>query len=238
MEVGNVTEIYPKRLSISSSEGLWIGRAASDISRMVIYIPGLPGDTVDEFTKFASEFAQKERETSIYGIIHSGTIIHPEISWMNNLADYGFRRNEIINGTTLSISGCSISDSGVLPEDWIRETKSAILHMSKMACRVSLAGHSFGGLFLLHALAELVKEEIINPSLHKISVILVSVPTYDMRSLPDRKALHGTDSKQNFTYYHCPSHHEAVDQDDSRIPMSSLYSLIHLWQYLDSTGVI
>ena len=183
--------------------------------QLVLYVPGLPGETISGFDSFASEWIGKNTGRGVWGILHSG-----------------------INTPNGTIN----QKEGVTSDDWVDDVKVAVLKASRHNYPLTIIAHSFGGLFAFHALAELVKEGSLDPikstGSKPIRFITVSTPFYDLSSLPDRRPLLGTDSELPFTFYRDTGSEEKISENDNRIPMASKYAFERIGKYLNESGLI
>lgn len=185
--------------------------------QLVIYVPGLPGDTLSVFDKFAWGWVRKNEGNNgkeIWGVLHSG----------------------------INIQGMVDKKVDVTADDWIEDVKVAILKANRENHPLTIIAHSFGGLFAFHALADLVKERrlaSIRPIGSKpIKLITVSTPFYDLSSLPDKQPLLGMDTDLPYTFYKDLESRDKMAENDDRIPMASKYAFEHIREYLNKSGLI
>ncbi len=139
----------------------------------VVYVPGIPGNTLDEFGEEASHWTLGDKKWVVWGVPHSGLCGNRGIA----------------------------KKSGVVPEDWVWDAKIVIKGQYSKEMPLVVIGHSFGGLFALAALADLAREEEIDRYHSQIQLITVSSPTYFKSSLPDTHPLLGTNSNAKFSFY-------------------------------------
>lgn len=187
----------------------------SDTKQLMIYVPGLAGDTMLGFGKFAENLVDKSWGQEVWGVLHSGI----------NLPDGTI--NKKVNVTT---------------DDWTNDVKVAILKAVRKDCPLTIISHSFGGLFAFHALADLIKEGRLPPNRSigskPIRLITVSTPFYDLSTLPDRQPLLGTDTDLPFTFNKDAGSDEKMAENDDRIPMASNYQFKDIWRYLSQSKLI
>lgn len=193
----------------------WTGETVQP-TKCVIYVPGLPGDTLHDFKNCAVRRYGISSGVDVWGVMHSG--IKKEL-------------------------GGTVNDKvGVTVEDWVDDVKPAILQALKEGCSITVVGHSFGGFFAFHAIAELVKEGKLTrfqkEGFEPIHLITVSTPFYPIDSLPDRRPLLGMDPNQPFTYYRDSKSEEKVSLGDIRVPMASRYAYERIWEYLKENEFI
>lgn len=173
----------PTRLTIgkegNSAEVVFV-KPGRETTASVIYFPGLPGDTMQEFITVMSG---TDMGFQVIGILHSGLLYKKGREQFS--AGVSFVENEVINGKTDSVYGEKIGLVGVLPRDWVEEAKRVITYIYLQGYPVNIVGHSFGGIFALTALAELLEKGKINSTCPVLKIITISSPTYYMSSLPD-----------------------------------------------------
>lgn len=231
--------INSERISIKNVDSTCEVISLSDnrypVTQKLIFVPGLAGDTLEEFGSFSKSWINNRNGLQVIGILHSGIIANQE----NHRLTAGFNNyeNEIINGENRAVNNGRIIDIGVTPTDWIQDVKNTIISMYDKQTPITLVGHSFGGIFTLIALAELIEEGKIDYINSQIKFITISTPFYYLNSLPDRKPLRNTDVSQSFTYY-TGDIDEKMGDTDTRIPMSSKYSFHQIWDYLNGNTLI
>ncbi len=224
--------ITPERKALSG-RGLVVWQNHNvNLNNLVLYVPGLAGDTMLDFGTAIQPWLQENDGNQAWGILHSGIIDNPQNSALT-AATKG--EDELVNAEEESRSKKGlIKNVGVVPNDWIEDIKRVIESASKSGRETKIVAHSFGGLFAVLALAELISEKRLpqyqSDNKPPILLVTVSAPHYLLSSLPDETPLLGTYSADGFTYYH--------NQDGSRIPMASVDAWTSIWSYLSSSKTI
>ncbi len=210
--------------------------------RNILYVPGLPGDTTKQFNDFVLNPGNQKTffvDTTIKILPHSGVNPGKNGDLVAGRHDFKF----VVNGGRKGHGG-NIGYVGVFPSDWVDDVQISLLdHITLWPnTPIKIIAHSFGGIFTLVALSELIAqgkiEKYVGASRPSIKLVLVSSPTYDLSALPDRAPLLGSDKTADFTYYRDGLSKEKMVADDLRIPMASIYAFSHIWDFLHNTDFI
>ena len=219
-----IERIYPQRLKVENIAGrcdlLKLENPDKSTTRNIVYIPGLAGDTMVKFIQGAKKWVD---QANVFGVLHSGIIDQPG--------------NECLFARTGKGDGSTVNNSiEVTADDWVRDVKVAILHAIESNQPLDLICHSFGGIFAIKAIHDLIAKSSMEryraAGQKPIRLILISVPTYVEPALPDRRPLLGTDQNQPFSFYHDANSLDAMSTPDDRIPMASMTAFDGIHDYL------